>query len=130
LSLAIALDCSFVARGFCGDMPHLKELIKAAVSHKGFALVDILQNCITFNKLNTIEWYRQRVYHIEDGYDPRDRVEAFRRTLEWGERIPIGIFYTNDRPAYEGLIPIIRDEPLVKQTFDSNKIANLLKEFY
>ncbi len=130
LALAIALDCSFVARGFCGDLPHLKELIKAAVSHKGFALVDILQNCITFNKVNTLDWYKQRVYHLDAEYDPRNRSEAFRRCLEWGERIPLGIFFRNDRPPYEDRFPMTAGSPLIAQPFDSRKVAAILQEFF
>ncbi len=130
VALAIALDCSFVARGFAGDTGHLKELIKAAILHKGFSLVDILQPCVIFNKINTYEWYRQRVYKIEPEYDPEDKIEAFRKALEWGERIPLGIIYKNHRPILEERIPVIREKPLVKQTFDSSKLEATLKEFY
>ena len=65
LALAIALDCSFVARGFSGEMGHLKELMKEAVQHRGFTLVDILQPCVSFNKINTFQWYKERVYHLD-----------------------------------------------------------------
>ena len=112
MALAIALDCSFVARGFSGDAEHLKGLIKEAMGHKGFSLVDILQPCVTFNKVNTYEWYRQRVYHLEDDYNPEDRAEAFRRSLEWGDRIPLGILFRNNRPAYEERISVIEAPPL------------------
>ena len=130
MSLAIALDCSFVARGFAADLDHLKELIKEAMGHKGFSLVDILQPCVTFNKINTYEWYRQRVYQLEPDYDPRDRAEAFKRSLEWGDRIPLGILFRNDRPAYEERISVIEADPLVKQQFDISKLEATLKEFY
>lgn len=130
MALAIALDCSFAARGFSGDPEHLKGLIKEAVKHKGFSLVDILQPCLTFNKINTYQWYKERAYHIEDGYNPEDRVEAFRRALEWGDRIPIGIIYRNLRPVLEEKIPLLRDIPLVKQVFDKSKLEATLKEFY
>lgn len=130
MALAVALDCSFVARSFSGDQEHLKSMVKAAIDHKGFSLVDILQPCVSFNKVNTHEWYRQRVYHIEPEYDPTDRVKAFERALEWGDRIPIGIIYRNDRLPLEGRIPIIQDMSLVKQSHDIKKLDNLLKEFY
>jgi len=128
--LAIAMDCSFVARGFAGDGDQLKELMKAAIRHKGFALLDILQPCVTFNKINTYDWYRQRVYHIEPEYNTEDRIEAFKRALEWGDRIPTGIIYRNSRPVLEERIPVIQDKPLVKQTFDKEKLEATLKEFY
>jgi 2-oxoglutarate ferredoxin oxidoreductase subunit beta len=130
LAFAIALDCSFVARGFSGDGEHLKGLIKEAMNHKGFSLVDILQPCVTFNKINTYEWYRQRVYHLEPEYNPEDRIEAFRRALEWGDRIPLGILFKNNRPAYEKRISVIEDKPLVRQPFDISKVEATLKEFY
>lgn len=116
MAMAIALDCSFVARGYAGDSTHLKGLIKEAVNHKGFALLDILQPCVTFNKTNTYEWYRNRVYHIETDYNPEDRVKAFEKALEWGDRIPIGIIYRHNRPTYEELVPVIRSQTLVQNT--------------
>lgn len=130
MALAIALDCSFVARGFAGDIEHLKGLIKEAIKHKGFTLVDILQPCVSFNKINTFAWYKERVYYIESEYNPEDRAEAFKRSLEWGERIPIGIIYRNNRPLYEERIPVIKDMPLNKQEFDVSKIENTFKEFF
>jgi 2-oxoglutarate ferredoxin oxidoreductase subunit beta len=130
LALAISLDCSFVARGFSGEMEHLKELMKAAVNHRGFSLVDILQPCVTFNKINTLDWYKERVYTIEPEYNPEDKFEAFRRAQEWGDRIPIGIIYRNNRAPYEDRIPIIKDESLVRQQFDTSLIAETIKEFY
>jgi 2-oxoglutarate ferredoxin oxidoreductase subunit beta len=130
IALAIALDCSFVARGFSGDMPHLTELMTAAVNHKGFTLVDILQPCVTFNKVNTYEWYRQRVYPIEPEHNPEDKLEAFRRAQEWGDRIPIGILYNNKRSTYEERIPVIQEMPLVRNSFEVSKVEATLKEFY
>lgn len=130
MALAVALDCSFVARGFSGDMEHLKGLIKEAINHKGFALVDILQPCVTFNKINTYEWYKQRVYHIEAEYNSEDRIASFQKALEWGDRIPIGIIYKNNRPIFEERIPAIKDTPLVKQSFDLSGLEAAIKEFY
>jgi 2-oxoglutarate ferredoxin oxidoreductase subunit beta len=96
LALAISQDYSFVARDFSGDQDYLKDLMKAAITHKGFALLDILQPCITFNKTNTFKWYLDRVYKLEEGYDPHNRLKAFERSLEWGDKIPNGIFYQNE----------------------------------
>ncbi|MBL7032454.1 MAG: 2-oxoacid:ferredoxin oxidoreductase subunit beta [Nitrospira sp.] len=130
MALAVALDCSFVARTFSGDQEHLKGIIKAAAEHKGFALVDILQPCLSFNKVNTFSWYKERVYHIEDGYDPMDRLAAFEKALEWGDRIPLGIIFKNQRPTMEERIPVISNEPLIRHSFDQTKIEETLKEFY
>jgi 2-oxoglutarate ferredoxin oxidoreductase subunit beta len=130
MALAVALNCGFVARGFAGDVPHLKILVKEAIRHKGFSLVDILQPCVTFNKINTYEWYRQRVYHIEPEYNPEDKTEAFKRALEWGDRIPIGVIYKNHRSVLEERMLVIKNTPLVKQTFDKSKVSAIIQELY
>lgn len=130
MAMAVALDCSFAARGFAGEMKHLTWLIKEAVSHKGFSIVDILQPCVTFNKINTYDWYKQRVYHIEPEYNPEDRVAAFKKALEWEERIPLGIIYRNSRQILEERISVIRDKSLVQQHYDPSKTEDTLKEFY
>lgn len=129
MALAVALDCSFAARGYAADTEHLKGLMKEAINHKGFALLDILQPCVSFNKVNTYDWYQQRVYHVEPDYDPGDRKAAFAKTLEWGDRIPLGVIYRNDRPTFEERVPMTADKPLVHQAFDANKIGATLKEF-
>ncbi len=130
MALAVALDCSFVARAFAGDIPHLKGIIQEAVKHKGFSLVDVLQPCVTFNKINTYEWYRQRVYRIESDYNPENKIEAFKKALEWGDRIPIGVIYKNHRPILEERIPAIKDIPLIKQPFEISRLEKTIKEFY
>jgi 2-oxoglutarate ferredoxin oxidoreductase subunit beta len=130
LVLAVAMDCSFAARGFAADTDHLRGLMMEAINHKGFALIDILQPCVTFNKVNTYEWYKQRVYHIEPDYDPSDRPAAFARALEWGDRIPIGVIYRNQRPTFEERVPMIAGTPLVRHAVDQPNMAGTLKEFY
>ncbi|OPY71982.1 MAG: 2-oxoglutarate oxidoreductase subunit KorB [Syntrophorhabdus sp. PtaU1.Bin002] len=134
MAMAVALDCSFVGRGYAGDQEHLKGLIKEAVRHKGFSLVDILQPCVTFNKVNTYAWYGQRVYRIEPGYDPEDRPAAFEKALEWGEKIPIGLIYRNHRPTFEDRVPVIKDGPLVNRFFSPEAIRERLgatmEEYY
>jgi 2-oxoglutarate ferredoxin oxidoreductase subunit beta len=130
IALAVALDCSFVARGFAGDMEFLKSLMKSAIQHKGFALLDILQPCVTFNKINTYDWYKQRVYHTEADYNPEDRINAFKKALEFGDRIPLGIIYKNNRPTLEERIPVIKDSTLVKQYSNPVNFDRILKEFY
>ncbi|MCS7278718.1 MAG: 2-oxoacid:ferredoxin oxidoreductase subunit beta [Thermodesulfobacteriaceae bacterium] len=130
LALAVALDCSFVARGFAGEVTHLKWLIKEAVKHKGFALIDILQPCVSFNKVNTYQWYQKRVYQLDDSYNPEDRKLAFQKALEWGDKIPLGIIYRINRPTLEEQIPVLKKEPLVKQKPKIEKIKDLLNNFY
>lgn len=130
LAMAVALDCSFVARGFAGDMKHLTLLIKEAINHNGFALLDILQPCVTFNKINTYEWYRKRIYYLDDTYDPTDRLRAFEVALQWSDKIPLGIIYKNNRQTLEEQVSSLKDMPLVKQGFSPHNIEELIKEFY
>jgi 2-oxoglutarate/2-oxoacid ferredoxin oxidoreductase subunit beta len=131
LALAIASNCGFVARSFAGDVEHLSKMIVLAIQHRGFALVDVLQPCVSFNHVNTYEFYRSRVYKLEDdrGYDPSDRVSAFKKSLEWGDKIPIGLFYRRERPVFEETIGITGDIPLAQQKPDPLSIAPLLDEF-
>ncbi|NIA01864.1 MAG: 2-oxoacid ferredoxin oxidoreductase [Nitrospirae bacterium] len=100
IRLALSSDCTFVARGFAGDIPHLTGLIEEAVKHRGFALIDVLQPCATFNKVNTHKFFRERVYKLE-GHDVADLGKAFEVAAEWGDKIPIGVFYKVEKPIYE-----------------------------
>ena len=131
LLLAVASDCSFVARGFAGEIDHLAGLIKAGIQHKGFALIDILQPCVSFNRVNTFKWYSDRVYQIGDdsAYDASDRLKAFEKALEWGDKIPIGLLYRTQRPTLEDQIPALADRPLVAQQDDPQVFSELIDSF-
>jgi 2-oxoglutarate ferredoxin oxidoreductase subunit beta len=94
LALAIVLDASFVARAFAGDPEQTKEIFKRAIGHKGYALVDVLQPCISFNKTNTFQWFRERVYTLEKAHDSRNKKMALAKALET-DRYPLGILYEN-----------------------------------
>ncbi len=131
VALAILMNCSFVARGFAGDEDHLKELMKAAITHKGFSLLDIFQPCVTWNKINTFKWYRDRVYKLEEGYDPSDRIKALERSLEWGgDKIPNGIFYKIERKTFEEGMPAAKEKPLVQQKFSIADVKQEIEKFY
>jgi 2-oxoglutarate ferredoxin oxidoreductase subunit beta len=129
IALAIAADASFVARGFAGDVPRLTNLIQEGIRHRGFALIDILQPCPSFNRKNTFNWYRERVYRLEPGYAPGDKLAAFARAQEWGDRIPTGVIYRQERPSFEEQLPALKNGPLVKQELRPGQIEGLLAEF-
>ena len=129
LALAVACDCSFVARGFSADIEHLATVIQLGIRNKGFSLIEVLQPCVSFNRQNTYDWYRKRVYKLEQEYDPTDRIGAFAKALEWGERIPTGVIYQNSRPVYEEQLSAIKKAPLVKQPLDPLQFEALLNEF-
>jgi len=130
LAVAIAAGGTFVARGFSGDIDHLVGLIKSGIQHRGFALIDILQPCVSFNHKNTHAWYKERVYKLEEAaYRPSDRSAAMEKALEWGERIPIGVIYRQERPTFEDELTVLRKGPLVKQMMDPMQVGALLDEF-
>jgi len=130
LTLALASDITFLARGFSGDIEHLSGLLKAGIEHRGFSLIDILQPCVSFNHKNTYQWYRERIYKLEDEtYNPGDKVDAFAKALEWGDRIPIGLIYRKERSVYEEQLPVLKDMPLVKRRISPSEFEGLLDEF-
>ncbi len=108
MAMALASGATFIARGFAGEPKHLANLIAEGIRHRGYALIDVLQPCITFNHVNTYEWYRERIYHLDDSYDPADREAAWLRAHEWDDRIPLGVLYRLDGlPTYEDQVPAL-----------------------
>jgi 2-oxoglutarate/2-oxoacid ferredoxin oxidoreductase subunit beta len=130
IALALASGATYVARGFSGDVKHMAELIQNGIAHKGFAFVDALSPCVTYNKINTFDYFRQRVYKLESsGHDPTNLAKAFERSLEWGDKIPIGLFYRVERPTYEDLEDVLTAGPLAKQPTGLAGRERLLDEF-
>jgi len=135
LAVALAAGGTFISRGWSGDLKHLTWLITEALGHRGYALVDVLQPCVTFNRKYSYDWLRPRVYEVQDqvGYDWSDKAAAFAKALEWGERIPLGIIYrTESRPAYEEMVPALEAGPLVKQPLRAKTLPEyeVLKQEY
>jgi len=106
MALGLASNASFLAKGFSGDVEFLKETIKEAIQHKGFSLVDVFQNCISFNHQNTIMWYKNRVYKAPK-HDLTDKAKAFKLALQ-EEKLPIGVLYKKSRPSYEDELPQLK----------------------
>ncbi|MCL7416030.1 MAG: thiamine pyrophosphate-dependent enzyme [ANME-2 cluster archaeon] len=131
LTLALSSGATYISRGFAGDPLHLKKLITDGIAHKGFALIDILQPCITFNHVNTNTFYKEKVYKLEEdgNYDPGDKMAAYERALEWGDRIPIGLFYKEVRSTYEDEVETIKDMTLVKRAVTGVDITKTLEQF-
>jgi 2-oxoglutarate ferredoxin oxidoreductase subunit beta len=132
ITLAIAAGASFAARAFAGDIDYLSQIIKQGINHRGFALIDILQPCVSFNHKNTFQWYKERVYKLkqDENYDPSDKNAAFKKAQEWGEHIPIGVFFREDRPTYESEFPALRKDTLVSQAIEPLKTEKLLAELF
>jgi 2-oxoglutarate ferredoxin oxidoreductase subunit beta len=114
LALAVVEDCSFVARSSSVLPEHLEETMCAALAAEGFALLDILQPCVSFNKVNTYKWYKDRVRPLPASHDPRDRAAALAAALTWGDQIPVGVIYRSDRPAFEKRLGVLENGPLAE----------------
>ena len=134
LALALASGCGFIARGFSGQPKHMVELYKAGIQHPGFALIDVFSPCVTFNKHNSYQWFRERVYKLEEeSHETSNFHAAMDRALEWGDRIPIGLFYRNPDPPppLDAIDPALTGEPLVHQSskIDGDTRRDLINEF-
>lgn len=129
IAIALAGGATFVARGFAGDIPSLTKLIIEGFNHKGFAFIDVFQPCVTFNHVNTYAWYREHIYQLDSSHDVTNRAHAFEKALEWGPKVPTGVFYKTEKPTYEELTPQIQEKPLVEQSLTPTNLAALMEEF-
>ncbi|MFH1652859.1 MAG: 2-oxoacid:ferredoxin oxidoreductase subunit beta [Pseudomonadota bacterium] len=129
LSMAVSMHAGFVARSFSGNTEHLKNMIAQAIKHKGFSLVDILQPCVSFNKVNTFAWYKKRSYELASDYDPTDWNEAIKKAAEWGDKIPIGVIYKCERESFEHKFDVLKKRALVELPYDVKAVKDFMKNF-
>lgn len=128
--LAIAAGGGFVARAFSGDKEHLVSIMKQAIQYKGYALVDILQPCVSFNKVNTFAYYSKRVYRLDNSYDVSDKTAAIQKSMEYGDKIPIGIIYQEQKQTFHQKNNVLSGgKLLVDQPSARGAVKELLKEF-
>jgi len=120
IALAIASGATYVARGFSGDPQHLSKLIEEGIKHKGFAFIDVLQPCVVWDRVHTFKWYKERIYYLDEkNHNVRNKVEALQKAYE-EDKIPIGVFYKEDKPTLEDQLPQLRENPVFD---DLNKIT-------
>ena len=129
IAVAVAMQASFVARGFSGMIEHLAGLIEKAIAHEGFALIDVLQPCVSFNKVNTFAWYKKRCYALPEEYDATDWQAAMQMAMEWGDKIPLGIIYRNQRTSFEKRFSVLQHGPLVGQDTNLAELKKILEKF-
>lgn len=131
-ALALAAGGTFIARGFSGDVAGLAGLIEKGMRHDGFALIDILSPCVTHNKVNTYEWYRNHTFPAEHepGYNPKDRAAAW-KVLHQPEKIALGLIYTEEKPSFDRLILPEFDKPLglAELTVDVPRLQKIMEKF-
>jgi len=125
LSLALANNGGFIARGYAMDPKHLQKLIVQAIQHSGFSFIDILQPCVTFNKKQTLEWYQQKIYKLDKTF--KDKKKAFKNSLK-SDKLAIGVFWQKKNKPYHQQIEGLKT-PLVKHKIDKINIGDLVKEF-
>lgn len=128
--LAIAAGAGFVARAFSGDKEHLVSIMKQAILYKGYALVDILQPCVSFNKVNTFSYYSKRVYRLDDSYDNSNKTSAIQKSMEYGDRIPIGVIYQEQkRTFHDKNIVLSSGKPLIDIPYNADLVQKFIEEF-
>lgn len=129
LALTISQGATFVAQAFAGDINHATDIIGQAVMHKGFSLVNILQPCVTFNRVNTYQYYLSKVYKLGSDYNPEDKELAIKKALESeSEKFPLGILYRTKRPTFTDNLPQLTESTLQKKE-RFTKVESLLEEF-
>ncbi|WP_243546139.1 2-oxoacid:ferredoxin oxidoreductase subunit beta [Pseudodesulfovibrio tunisiensis] len=129
VALAVTMKAGFVARAFSGEKDHLVTMIKQAICHPGFALVDVLQPCVSFNKVNTFAWYRERCYKLGEDHNSADWDAAMTVAMEFDERIPIGILYRNSRAPFGSGMPGLEKGPLALRSVNREELVSILAGF-
>ncbi len=129
IAVAVAMRANFVARGFSGQIDHLADLIQQAVRHPGFALVDILQPCVSFNKINTFGWYKERVYNLGEEHDPASWEQALAKSQEFGDKIPLGVIWKNDRQPLNRKLPQLEQGALCTQPVPMDTLRGIVQSF-
>jgi len=126
----LAAHAGYVARAYAGNMAQLINLVKAALNHEGFALVDVLQPCPTFNKVNTYQWFQQKVYDLDkEGYQPYDQRLAWEKAMET-EKIPVGLFYHDPSLlAYHKHLSQLEKQSLLEQRAEKISLEKPFQAF-
>ena len=132
IALALSLNASFVARCFSADLDQTKEIVKKAICHRGYALVDIFQPCVTFNRVNTFRWFKEHTYYLEETHDKTSREAAFKRAIET-QNLPLGIFYQEEgRPTFEDNLGVYKNSPapLFKRNIDVMQLSKMINSTF
>lgn len=127
VAFALSADATFVARGYAGKIPHLTNLMKQAIQHPGTSVLDVFQPCVSFNKVNTHQWFQTKIYDLQEkGHDTSDKVSAWQKSYET-EGLPIGLFYQDDKPlSYHAQLPQLTKGSLISQWSNTRNIDELL----
>jgi len=129
VAVAVAMRAGFVARGFSGMIDHLSGLIQQGISHRGLAIIDILMPCVSFNKVNTLSWYKERCEPLPSSYDVTDWTKAMGTAYEWGDKIPVGVIYKNNRPSFGERLPVLQQGALVDRDVNMTMVKQVMNGY-
>src|SRR5690554_5680133 len=133
MELAISSGAGFVAQSFSSDLKELTSLIEQGIQHKGFSLINVFSPCVTFNKINTYDWFKENLTSLSsiEGYDPGDRTQAMNTLMEYNGLVTGLIYQNKEKPAYESLVKGFKEEPLANQNLQLEKeqFNKLVEEF-
>ncbi|BCJ95583.1 2-oxoglutarate ferredoxin oxidoreductase subunit beta [Anaerocolumna cellulosilytica] len=128
--MAIAAGAGFVARAFSGDPKQLTEIMKEAISYPGYAFVDILQPCISFNKVNTFAYYKSKVEPLGEEYDPADKIAALSKAMDFDDKIPTGVIYKEEKVNFHQKNKLLSEGiPLIDRKKRMEAVDNLINSF-
>lgn len=126
LALALVNSCTFAARGFALDIPQLTQMIKQAINHQGFSLIDILQPCITLNKYQKFEWYKNKIQSLSQ---PFTTLEEAIKDATRQDKLSLGIFWQTQKPSYHEQIASLKEKTLIQKPINNLEISKLVEEF-
>jgi len=142
LRMALAAGATFLARAYAGDIPKLQQLFIRANKHPGFAVIQILQPCVSFNHVYTHDWYKENIYELPPDYNRADKATAFAKTMEWAfdtvqapaaaggkKGIPVGVLYEVHEPTYEEQVPLLANGPLMAHEPVKRDVSKLLNKY-
>lgn len=131
IAISLVAGATYIARGFSGDPKHLTELIQNGISHKGFSLIDVFSPCVTWNRVNTYDYFRQKCVKFNGpGYDTSSFEQALAKSRETEPKLPIGLFYETQKPTYEEQDPGLKGGNPVKAVLGVKDANQLMQEFY
>jgi 2-oxoglutarate/2-oxoacid ferredoxin oxidoreductase subunit beta len=131
LAVALSYGAGFIARAYSGDREILQDILTQAINYRGYALIDIFPPCVTFNKVNTHQWFKENTYYVDENYNPNNFDLAVNKLFET-EKIPMGILYRKEETkTFTDYLPAYKEnkEPLFKRKTDAQKLTQLMDKF-
>jgi 2-oxoglutarate ferredoxin oxidoreductase subunit beta len=127
LLMSLSAGATFIARGYSGDLEHLKEIIKQGILHKGFSHIEILQPCVTFGKTYSYEYYDERIYKLDESHNVSDYNSAL-NVIRQEDKIALGVIYKIEKPTQESQLPQLAKDTLVAEPVKVRDISLLMEK--